>query len=272
LARWRRDGEVAQTERIGSAARLGLNWLLDLQHEDGGWPMFYGDENRADELATDVTARALRALGAWQLLDNSPLAARIAAAIERGWRYIESQQRDDGSFIPQWFGNENQPADMNPVIGTSEVLIACAELERLHTETANRAVGWLVSAQHVTGGWGPPRAPRDYSGAEKDGFRAWRANEAMAKLCSVEETALAVTALHPLVDSNNEASLAVSAGLAWLAAGVEQDAHRRPAVIGIYATKLWYHERLYPLAFAAGAFSRAIGRFAPQPHEVARVG
>ena len=100
---------------------------------------------------------------------------------------------------------------------------------------ARRAARWLLSAQHLGGGWGPPRAPVDYSGAEKDGFRAWRANEAMAKLCSVEETGLAVTALLPLVDSSEPCAKAVSEGLTWLVNAVEQDAHRRPAVIGFYA-------------------------------------
>jgi hypothetical protein len=126
-------------------------------------------------------------------------------------------------------------------------------------------------AQHSTGGWGPPRAPRDYSAADKDGFRAWRANEAMAKLCSVEESALAITALAPLVAPSQGASRAVSAGLSWLSAAVEQDAHRQPAVVGFYLSRLWYHERLYPLVFAAGAFSRALPQIAQQPHEVASV-
>jgi squalene-hopene/tetraprenyl-beta-curcumene cyclase len=184
---------------------------------------------------------------------------------------LESQQGEDGRFNPLWFGNEHQPEDQNPVYGTAQVLIACAELKRLDTEMAHRAARWLLSVQHSTGGWGPPRAPRDYSGAEKDGFRAWRANEAMAKLCSVEETGLAITALLPLVDSSHGASRAVSAGLTWLATAVEQDAHRRPAVIGFYPSKLWYHERLYPLVFAAGAFSRATRLLAPQPHETAPV-
>jgi hypothetical protein len=89
----------------------------------------------------------------------------------------------------------------------------------------------------------------------------------MEKLCTVEETAAAVTALLPFVDSLQGASLAVSAGLTWLAAAVEQDAHRRPAVIGFYPSKLWYHERLYPLTFAVGAFTRAIEQLVPQPRE-----
>jgi squalene-hopene/tetraprenyl-beta-curcumene cyclase len=152
------------------------------------------------------------------------------------------------------------------------VLATCAGLNRLDSELARRAARWLLSAQHATGGWGPPRAPRDYSAAEKDGFRAWRANDAMAKLCSVEETALAVTALLPLVETDQACSGAVSAGLSWLAAAVEQDLHRRPAVVGFYLSKLWYHERLYPLVFAAGAFSRAIRQLEPQPHEIASAG
>jgi hypothetical protein len=122
------------------------------------------------------------------------------------------------------------------------------------------------------GGWGPPRAPVDYSGAEKDGFRAWRANEAMAKLCSVEETGLAVTALLPLVDSSEPCSKAVSEGLKWLVNAVEQDAHRRPAVIGVSPARLWYHERLYPLVFAAGALSRAERRLTSQRPAAAPVG
>jgi squalene-hopene/tetraprenyl-beta-curcumene cyclase len=183
-------------------------------------------------------------------------------------RYLESQQRDDGSFIPLWFGNEHHPSGSNPVYGTVQVLLLCADLARLDTDMALQAARWLMSAQHSAGGWGPPRAPVDYSNAEKDGFRAWRANESLAKYSSVEETAMAVGALFPLAATNHSAARAVSSGLSWLAASVEQDAHRQGAVIGFYPGRLWYHERLYPLVFAAGALSLAVRQLEPQ-HQTA---
>jgi squalene-hopene/tetraprenyl-beta-curcumene cyclase len=173
---------------------------------------------------------------------------------------LELAQRDDGRFVPQWFGNEYQPEQENPVVGTSEVLHAAVEVSRIDSNVVHRAARWLVTAQHTGGGWGPPRAPLDYSSTDKDGFKAWRANEAMAKNCSVEETAVAVEALLPLVDTSPAIAKAASAGLTWLVNAVEQDAHRSPAVIGFYSSGIWYHERLYPLVFTAGAFSRATHR------------
>jgi squalene-hopene/tetraprenyl-beta-curcumene cyclase len=281
LVHWRRRFAQLHIERIDRAAELGIAWLLGLQNDDGGWPTFYRDGSATpfDASATDTTAYVLRAFATWDGLRQteaadvaSPrpaaLAKQIASAIERGVRYLESQQRDDGRFVPLWFGNEHHAKGSNPVYGTAQVLLTCAALCRLDTEMAVRAVRWLTSAQHSAGGWGPPRAPIDYSSAEKDGFRAWRANESLAKFASVEETALAVTALFPLAATNHGAGRAVSSGLAWLAASVEQDAHRQGAVLGVYPGKLWYHERLYPLVFAAEAFSLAVRQFEPQRQTV----
>jgi squalene-hopene/tetraprenyl-beta-curcumene cyclase len=216
-----------------------------------------------------VTAQALGALAAWRRdwrTDTSSEAKRrwsfiderVARAIENGWKYLESHQQEDGSFIPLWFGHENQLNETNPVFGTTQVLFASAELDRLKSNMSQLAATWLLAAQHTNGGWGPPRTPVDYSGTEKDTRRSWRGNDAMSKLCTVEESSLAISALLPLADSNPAASQAVSRGLTWLTAAVEQDAHRRPAIIGFSLAKLWYHERLYPLAFAAGALSRAV--------------
>jgi squalene-hopene/tetraprenyl-beta-curcumene cyclase len=55
----------------------------------------------------------------------------------------------------------------------------------------------------------------------------------------------------------------VSRGISWLADSVEHDGHRRPAIIGFYFWRIWYYERLYPLALAASALSRAVGALAP---------
>ena len=192
-------------------------------------------------------------------------------AIERGMQHLASRQRADGSFVAQWFGNEHHPHGENPVIGTAQVLIACAELCRLESDMALAAARWLHTAQHSTGGWGPPRAPLDYSG-DDDGFRAWRANESLAKFCSVEETALTVQALLPFAESSQANARAVANGLEWLARAVEQDAQRQGAVVGFYFNRLWYHERLYPLVFADGALSRAVRHLSAHRATTAHVG
>jgi squalene-hopene/tetraprenyl-beta-curcumene cyclase len=285
LTRWHGRFAEVQRDRIEHSAKLGISWLLGLQNDDGGWASFYctGQAAPCGESGIDATAYALRALAAWQrqwqaeALDDSPKQdthseSRIDLAIERGMTFLSTQQREDGSFRPQWFGNEHHSHGENPVYGTALVLTACAELHRLESDLAERASRWLPTAQHANGGWGPPRAPLDYSGADKDGFRAWRANDALAKFCSVEETALAVAALLPLADTSALISRAVANGLEWLTRAVEQDAHRQGAVLGFYFSKLWYHERLYPLVFAAGALSRSLRQLETQRPTVVTVG
>ena len=152
----------------------------------------------------------------------------------------------------------------NPVMGTAQVLAACAELGCLDSNLAKRAAAWMLSTQHASGGWGPPRSPVDYSDNERDSnFRSWRENEALSKFCSVEETAAAVSALIPLTVQSPALERGVSRGLTWLTNAVEQDLHRQPAVVGYYLARIWYYERLYPLAFAAGALSRAMSALTP---------
>jgi hypothetical protein len=87
---------------------------------------------------------------------------------------------------------------------------------------------------------------------------------------SVEETALAVEALLAVYRLNPEprdhrsaavpvnlTGAAVERGLAWLIERVENNQHRQPAPIGFYFAKLWYYEKLYPLAFTVSALGRA---------------
>jgi squalene-hopene/tetraprenyl-beta-curcumene cyclase len=288
LAQWRRQFAQLHVDRIEHAARRGIDWLLASQNEDGGWSTFYRDDSPlpADTSTVDATAEAVRALAAWDgllLLESaeavqSPTsnqstsrAESLEVAIDSGLSYLGSEQRPDGSFVPLWFGNQHHPDGANPVYGTALVLTTCTELGRLDSEMAQKAARWLIGAQHAGGGWGPPRAPIDYSSAEKDGFRAWKANESLAKLCSVEETAIAVSALFALAATNQTADRALSAGLMWLAAAVEQDVHRQGAVIGVYPGHLWYHDRLYPLVFAAGALSAATRHAESQRHAMAQV-
>jgi squalene-hopene/tetraprenyl-beta-curcumene cyclase len=73
----------------------------------------------------------------------------------------------------------------------------------------------------------------------------------------MEETAVAVEAL--LGDHENPSLRpAIGRGLDYLVSAVESGRHRETAAIGFYFAKLWYHEKLYPLAFTVAALGRAV--------------
>ena len=74
---------------------------------------------------------------------------------------------------------------------------------------------------------------------------------------SVEETALAVEALLAAA-TEPEFMPAIEKGLTWLIERVERREHRNAAPIGFYFAKLWYYEKLYPLAFTVSALGRAV--------------
>ena len=74
----------------------------------------------------------------------------------------------------------------------------------------------------------------------------------MGRVATVEETALAATAL---AGGDAAGRAAARRGVEWLtrqgAQGLE-----RAAPIGLYFALLWYHERLYPLVWALEALGR----------------
>lgn len=147
----------------------GLRWLLQLQNRDGGLPTFCRGWGKLpfDRSSTDLTAHALRAFTAALLVvEVSPsLRSSIDKATRRGWQFLQRQQRPDGSFLPLWFGNQDQPDDENPFYGTGRVLLACEALasppssmpqaQRMAvSELLGRACCYLVQSQNHDGGWG----------------------------------------------------------------------------------------------------------------------
>ncbi|QDU52184.1 pectate lyase [Gimesia panareensis] len=224
---------------LSSALRNGVNWLLDLQNSNGGWPTFCRGWGTLpfDQSAADISAHALRALEAWLSTTADPadsdLRARAAQAIERGFHYLTTQQRTDGSWLPLWFGNQHIADDENPVYGTARVLAAYAAEERRSSPQAEQAVQFLHSVQNPDGGWG---------GAE-------------GAPSSVEETALAVDASLAVGVSLETPWLAQ--GLVWLLKQVESGTYTETTPIGFYFAKLWYFEQLYPIIFSVSALHRA---------------
>ena len=219
------------------AVRKGLGWLLALQNRDGGWPTFCRGWGTLpfDRSGTDLTAHAMRALHAWYARKGRPW--RVNRAVTRGFQFLQANQQSDGSWLPLWFGNQNQPAEVNPVYGTAKVLMAYQDLEQHKAPAARRGVGWLSDQQRVDGSWGGGRSTG-----------------------STEETALAVEAMLGAVDEP-EMQTTVTKGLEWLVSAVEQNLYLECSPIGLYFAKLWYYERLYPRIFTVGALRRALMEF-----------
>jgi len=242
LARLRdaRD-ERAPDPRLRRAAEAGVAWLLGLQNRDGGIPTFCRGWGKLpfDRSAPDLTAHALRAWAAWRAELSPPLSRRVGRAMLRASRYLLGAQREDGAWVPLWFGNDRAPGDENPVYGTARVL-ACEGIVGEHADpwrdAARRGGQMLLAAQDPSGGFGgAPGVPP-----------------------TVEETALCVEALAARGargSGGSDEARAVAAGCAWLVRAVSAG-RLEAAPIGLYFAKLWYHERLYPRIFAAGALER----------------
>lgn len=227
------------TAESAEAATAGIEWLLDLQNGDGGWPTFCRGWGYLpfDRSSADITAHALRALHAWKETGVRDPGQRMEPAIRRGLRFLAGIQRPDGSWLPLWFGNQHAADDENPVYGTARVLSAYRDLNVRDGDPARRGYRWLLASQAADGGWGgSPGAPP-----------------------SVEETALAVDALMAggEIAGSDEA---LARGLRWLVERVEDGSFLNPSPIGFYFAKLWYFEKLYPLIFIVGALGRALRR------------
>ncbi|MEL7265229.1 MAG: prenyltransferase/squalene oxidase repeat-containing protein, partial [Planctomycetota bacterium] len=221
-----------------------------------------------------------------QNLDNQDAARRMHAEIRRcaknerrGLRYLHKTQRQDGSWLPLWFGNHDEPDDENPFYGTGRILLA-AELG-IAPAAIQRAVSYLLSRQNPDGGWGggPSRTRWLVDWAGHGGLADTGDLETVSHCSSVEETAVVLhglaivlqVALQKHVDlqkhdePNGELSAnpklisAIMRGSQCLVDSIRERHHQHPWPIGFYFAKLWYHERVYPYVFATEALAAARG-------------
>ncbi len=221
-------------EEIDQAVRHGVHWLLSLQNRDGGWPTFCKGWGKLpfDRSSPDITAHALRALHAYstEIAVDTPEEFSCRGAIERGFRFLKKQQREDGAWLPLWFGNQFAHEDENPVYGTARVLLAYVDTGQQKSPEAVKAHQFLCSIQSEEGGWGG----------------------ALNTPCSIEETSLALETLAQMQTGADQ----IERGARWLCDQIDAGRLAEPTPIGFYFAKLWYYEKMYPLAFAAAALQR----------------
>lgn len=224
---------------IPAAAKHASRWLLDLQNRDKGWPTFCRGWGKLpfDRSGNDITAHAIRGLLAWDQGD-----AETKTAIENGFEFLRRNQSENGSWLPLWFGNQDQPEDINPCYGTAKVLMAYRDANSFDTKAAQIGLRWLRDHQNEDGGWGGGKSVR------------WPDHRLGSS--SVEETALCTEVL--LDDGDPQSQAAAQRGVDWLIAAVESDCVNKSWPIGFYFAKLWYFEKLYPLIFATAALGKAL--------------
>ena len=254
------------------AAGQGLGWLLRLQNRDGGWPTFCRGWGKLpfDRSGTDLTAHAIRAFRVWlPRLDELarcgkqvPTREELLHAERRGFAYLRKMQRENGSWLPLWFGNQDDSEEENPFYGTGKVLLAYADCDKKRVDECLAGLDFLRNHQNPDGGWG---------GGESTGYRNPRNNAELPPEIgsTIEETAVVLEALiqcggDPLGDAT------IMRGLTWLVGTIEDGRLDCAWPIGFYFAKLWYYERLYPAIFSLGALGSALRRIASDETELAR--
>ncbi|NLT71747.1 MAG: squalene--hopene cyclase [Verrucomicrobiaceae bacterium] len=223
-----------------AAAAAGVRWLLDLQNRDGGIPTFCRGWGALpfDRSSPDLTAHTLRAWHVWRPDLPAALQERIDLAAERARRFLEKKRRPDGSWSPLWFGNQHRLVDEeNPSYGTAKVVLAFLQAGR--DDLAAPGLAWLRSQQNADGGWG---ALRDRTPS------------------TIEETALAMSALAGAPDDGAATDTALARGERWLCEATKNGTVFEPSPIGFYFARLWYFEKAYPVVWTVEALSRLARR------------
>ncbi|PWA11987.1 squalene--hopene cyclase [Pueribacillus theae] len=133
-----------------------IRWIVSMQNNDGGWPAFERNVNKAilswlpiegnegtmlDPSSADLTGRTLEFFGNFTHLNE------YHHFIKRGVRWLLKDQRNDGSWYGRW--------GICFIYGTwSAVTGLTAVGVRKDHHQIRRAIKWLHHIQQQDGGWG----------------------------------------------------------------------------------------------------------------------
>jgi squalene-hopene/tetraprenyl-beta-curcumene cyclase len=185
-----------------AAIARGLDWMLGMQNEDGGWASFdrgndkdwlthvpFADHNAMiDPSTADITGRVLESLSH---LGGFGLQHPV---VQRAVGFLKRDQATDGAWEGRW--------GVNYIYGTWQVLRGLGAIgEQMDAVYVRRAARWLLDHQNGDGGWGESIASYDDPtqkgrGASTPSQTAW--------------------ALMGLMAAGEAASPAVRRGVAWL--------------------------------------------------------
>ena len=149
-----RDDPKWRARGIEDAIQHGIDWLIAMQSQGGGWGAFDKDNNKhiltkipfcdfgeaLDPPSADVTAHVVEAFGKLGISRKHP-------TIVRALDYLRREQEPDGAWFGRW--------GVNYIYGTGAVLPALAAIgEDMGQPYIGRACDWLIGRQQESGGWG----------------------------------------------------------------------------------------------------------------------
>lgn len=155
-ALWRaaRGSESALARRARAAASRGINWILAMQNDDGGWAAFdrtqhrewmehvpFADHNAMqDPSCADITGRTLEALITCGVSRDHP-------QVRHAVKYLKAQQREQGCWWGRW--------GVNFLYGTWQAVGGLSAVgEAMDSPYLRRTLEWLRSVQNQDGGFG----------------------------------------------------------------------------------------------------------------------
>ncbi len=152
-------GGTATTE---AAVMRGLQWLARQQARDGSWSLCgpYSNGVRPD-WENKVAATAM-ALIAFQGAGMTHRRGQFRPHVERGWKWLLSQQDENGNFFSE--GPFNHRFYTNGLCGIALCEIYGMTRDETFREPAERLIRYLVESQSPEGGWRySPQADSDLS-------------------------------------------------------------------------------------------------------------
>lgn len=182
----------ADSEENKEAVDRGVEWIIGMQCQDGGWGSFDADNTHyylnhipfadhgalLDPPTEDVSARCVSLLAQRGYKADHP-------AVAKGVAYLKRTQMEDGSWYGRW--------GTNYIYGTWSVLCALNAIgEDSQAPYIQRAVAWLKSSQLDDGGWG------------EDCASYWPDREQKSKGSAASQTAWALLGLMAVGEAQSD--------------------------------------------------------------------